>query len=258
MTSKSPRVILYDLETSHNLAAVFGLANQDWINPENIIQERYIVSFAWKVLGEAKVHAVSVLDDPKWFAIDPHCDNYVVKELHKVLSSADVIIAHNGDAYDIKFAETRMLYHELPPLPPITKIDTLKIAKSRFMFNSNKLDYLGKFLKVGEKAHTSPGLWLRVLAGASGAVEEMVKYNKQDVLLLERVFLKLRPYCADHINRQLFGQHAGCPRCGSLQVQSRGVHRAISRTYQRFVCTACRGWFRLVKPEGKAASLKVL
>lgn len=243
-----PRVILYDLETSQNLVAVFRLDGNDWIQPENIIQERFIISFAWKVLGESRVHATSVLDDVKRFEKNHVDDSHVCQELHDVLSSADLIVAHNGDKFDLPFAAARMAINGLPPLPPIPSIDTLKTAKRRFMFNSNKLDYLGNVLGVGRKIETSPGLWLRVLRGEKAAIREMVTYNKQDVLLLERVFLKLRPYMDNYVNRELFGK-SGCPRCGSLKTQSRGTHRAISRVYQRYQCQSCGGWFKQLKAD---------
>jgi hypothetical protein len=239
----SPKIVLWDIETTHNLAAVFGLAHNDYINPDNIVQERYIVCAAWKTLGQKAISAVAT-PDFDLYKKDPHNDEMVVRKLHDVLSDADVIVAHNGDQYDIKFTEGRMLYHGLPPLPPLLKIDTLKEARNRFLLNSNKLDYLGNYLKVGRKKPTSGGLWLRVLNGDADAVKEMVKYNKQDVALLERVFLKLQPYMAQHTNRHLFGNKSGCPRCGSLKIQARGFHRSITQVYQRFHCQGCGGWFR--------------
>lgn len=246
--SESPRIILWDIETSQNVVAVFQLKHNDYINAENILQERFVICASWKVLGEDKIHSVSILDDPKRYKRDPHDDLHVVRKLHEILSGADIIVAHNGDAFDIKFTEGRMLFHDLSPLPPIPKIDTLKAARDRFLFNANNLNYLGQLLKVGKKVPTTAGLWLKVLNGSRKAVEEMVKYNKQDVLLLEKVFLKLQPYIITHVNRQLFSGK-GCPRCGSKHVQSRGLHHAISRVYRRFQCMKCGGWFRDVVNE---------
>lgn len=255
--SKGPRIVLWDIETTHNLAAIFRLYD-DFTSHENIVQERYIVSAAWKVLGEATVHSISTLDDAARFARNPHDDLSVCKALHSTLSAADVIVAHNGDAYDIKFAEGRFLIHGLSPLPPITKIDTLKAAKDRFLFNCNKLDYLGKVLGCGRKVKTDNSLWMRVLQGEKAAIREMVAYNKKDVVLLEKVFLKLQPYMKDHVNRHLYGG-SGCPRCGSHHVQSRGVHRAISQVYQRYQCQACGGWFRELKADRtKSAKTRIL
>jgi hypothetical protein len=238
------KILLYDIETTHNIVAQFDPKDQ-YTHHDNILQERYVVCAAWKWLGEKKVHTVSTLDGrPKTeVAKDPHNDYHVIKTLHEVMSEADCIIAHNGDQFDAKFIATRVLFHGLPALPPITSIDTYKVAKARFRFNSNRLDYLGKFLGFGGKKDTPKGLWLEVLKGSAKAVQTMVDYNKRDVTLLESVFLKLRPYVANHINRELFGK-VGCPRCGSSKVQSRGFHRAISRVYRRFQCQSCSGWFR--------------
>src|SRR3990167_6693899 len=248
MKVTKPRLLFWDIETSLQLAAVFQLAHNDYINPESLITERYVICGAWKWADEKKVHSVSVLDDLKRFKANSQDDLHVVKTLYGVLSEADVIIHHNGDYFDKRYIDTRALVHGLDPLPPIPSIDTYKVAKSKLLLNSNKLDYLGKLLKVGQKIKTSPGLWMRVLQGDAKAVTEMVRYNKQDVLLLERVFQKLQPYVPNHLNRGLFGE-TGCPRCGSKAVQSRGVHRAITKTYQRWQCQACSGWFRTNKAD---------
>src|SRR3990167_1203831 len=103
------------------------------------------------------VHSGSVLDDPKRYKANPHDDTHVVKTLHKVLATADVIVHHNGDYFDKRYIDTRALVHGLPPLPPTPSIDTYKVAKSKFLLNSHKLDYIGKLLKVGAKIPTSPG-----------------------------------------------------------------------------------------------------
>lgn len=255
---REPRILFWDIETTHNLTAVFRLFNNDYISHDNLLQERYIVCAAWKWLGESTVHSFSTLDCPKHQKAHPHDDQYVLQKLHQILSAADVIVAHNGDQYDLKFAETRMLYHGLSPLPPIPTIDTLKVAKSRFMFNSNKLDYLGQFLGLGKKIHTDNSLWLRVLQGEPAAIREMVTYNKQDIVLLEKVFTKLRPYIANHVSRELFGQQTGCPRCGSLKFQSRGLRYAVTRTYQRYQCSDCGGWWRNRLADKPSTSTRVL
>ena len=239
------KVLLWDIETSLQPVAVFQLGNNDWIDPSNLLGERYIICASWKWEGDSKVHSVSVLDDPRRYKKNPHDDFYVVQALHEVMMEADVIVAHNGDSFDKRYLDTRILVHGLPALPPINSIDTYKVAKSKLLFNSNKLDYIGKILQVGKKMHTTPGLWLRVLNGDPRAVDEMVTYNKQDVILLEKVFKKLQPYIPNHVNRELFGGE-GCPRCGSRKVQSRGFHRAITRVYRRWQCQnpECLGWFR--------------
>lgn len=252
--AREPRVLIYDIETSLQTVAVFQLAGNDWIQPQNIVTERHLISACWQWLGESKVHSVSLLDDPKRFQKDPHDDKHVVETLHKVLSEADVVVAHYGDSFDNKYVLTRILYHGLDPLPPFQTIDTKKIAKQRFYLNSNSLDYIGKYLKLGGKINTPGGLWLTILHGgnskeAVAAIKTMVVYNKRDVTLLRDVFLKLRPYIPNYVNRELFGS-TGCPRCGSKKTQSRGTYYAQTRTYRRFQCMGeCKGWFRVLKAD---------
>jgi len=247
---------LWDIETSHNIVAVFQL-KQDYIQPENILAERHLICASWKWLGEKKIHSVSLLDHAKRFASDPHDDRHICEVLHKNLSEADVIVAHNGDKFDLRFVEARMLIHGLSPLPPIHTIDTLKIARKRFLFNSNKLDYLGHVLGVGRKLKTGNSLWLKVLDGDRKAIKKMVEYNKGDVALLEKVFLKLRPFMPNYLNRGLL-ELEGCPRCGSKKTQRRGVSRNATRTYQRWQCQDCGGWFRSAKSEPPTASTRTI
>ena len=248
------KILYYDIETAQNLVALFQLQHNDFIDPSYIVRERYMISAAWSWNDDPKVYSVSVLDDPKRYAKDPHDDFHVIKTLHTIISEADVIVGHNADNFDKKWLDTRALIHGLEPLPPVASIDTFKVAKKRFLLNSNKLQYLAKLLKVGSKIQTSSGLWMRVLAGEKKAIKEMVTYNKHDVTVTRDVFKKLQPYCDSHINRELFGE-TGCPRCGSKKVQSRGFHRAITRTYRRFQCNSCSGWFRLLHAE-KGSSTK--
>lgn len=255
--NSAPRTLLYDIETSLQLAAIFQLKNNDWINPNFLVQERHIISVCYKWLDEDKVHSLSLLDDPKRFAKNPHDDKYVVEAFHKVMSTADCLVGHNSDQFDVKYLKTRMLAQGLDPLPPIPSVDTYKVAKSQFLFNSCRLDYLGKYLGFGGKKHTPPDLWMDVLKGDPKAIKIMVEYNKRDVLLLESVFKKLMPYIPNYMNRQLFG-YDGCPRCGSKKIQSRGVHRAITKVYQRYQCQSCAGWFRELKSSSTSTPSRIL
>lgn len=255
--AKSPRVLIYDIETSLQPVAVFDLRDNDYINHENILGERHLVSMCWKWLGESKVHSVSLLDDPKRFDRDHHDDYHITKVAHDVMSQADVIVAHVGDQFDKKYVNTRILFHGLSALPPIPSIDTKKVASNNFRFNSNRLDYIGRYLGLGCKIKTDRELWLDVMRGSRKAIKEMVTYNKQDVILLEKVFIRLTPYMPNYINREIFGG-VGCPRCGSLNYQSRGTHKAISRVYRRWQCQDCHGWFKSTKCEPSSAKFRIL
>lgn len=249
--NKPPKIIVYDVETSHNILAAFQLLNKHAMIPaENIIQERYMICASWKELGKKQVKAVSVLDDAIRFAADPCDDFHVIKTMRNLLCGADAIIAHYGDKFDIKMLNSRMIFHGFDPLPNIIQIDTYKIAKQKFLFNSNRLDYIGQYLGLGGKIHTSKGLWLRCLNGNKAAIKEMVKYNKQDVQLLEQVYEELAPFAPAKMNLNIFDREA-CPSCGSHLVKKDGHDYTRLNQYQRYRCKACGHPFR----DGKAVKL---
>lgn len=238
---KSPKILLWDLETGFNVMNLFSLFQPGkHIHYSAISQERYIICGSIKELGVNRVESVQV--DPE----DPTNDLLVVEWLLSKISDADAIIAHNGDKFDLKFLNTRALYHRFDPLPPIITIDTLKLAKSKFNFNSNRLDYLGHFLGVGEKIKTDTSLWTKALQGDAKAINDMVKYNRQDVRLLEAVYLKLAPFCDSKLNRALFDEDV-CPLCGSSNYEKRGYTTKETLIYQRYKCIDCGKWFQGVK-----------
>lgn len=227
-----------------NVLTAFDLFNPNKVlSHKGILKERYIICGSWKNLGEKAVHSVSVADFED-FESDPGNDYHVVKHLHKVLSEADAIIAHYGDKFDIKFFNTRAIFHGLDPLPDIIQIDTYKIAKSKFLFNSNRLDYLAHYLGVGSKLNTSESLWHKCMNGDSAAVAKMVKYNQRDVNILERVYKKLRPYAPVKVNYQLFStkDQDACKKCGSTNIQYRGYAYKQTHKYPKWQCKDCGGW----------------
>lgn len=228
------KIIAWDIETTHNIIAAFDLYNPNPV--ANILQEKYIISASWTEIGSGKIRSVSVLDDPAG------TDATVVADLLEVFNTADAVVAHYGDKFDMRFFMSRVIYWGFNPPPPVIQIDTYKIAKSKFKFNSNKLDYLGKFLGVGEKKKTENGLWLRCLAGDTKAIKEMIVYNKQDVQLLVDVYNKLAPFVPARMNRNLHSTVPCCPLCGENKLQHRGTRKTITREYVRYQCQSCGKW----------------
>jgi hypothetical protein len=80
---------------------------------------------------------------------------------------------------------------------------------------------------------------------------DMVKYNKQDVLLLEKVYKRFLPYIADHPSHAIYREEDVCPKCGSADLKSWGIVRTATRTYRRLKCMDCGGWARNTKGLGK-------
>jgi len=183
----------------------------------------------------------------KW---DKGDDSSLVKSLYEVIIQADEVIGHNGDRYDIKWFNTRALYHGIMNMPEIKTIDTLKLAKKHFLFNSNKLDYIGQFLNLGKKIHTNFNLWKRVCSYDNKALTEMVLYCKQDVNLLEKIHNQMDGYSKSrtHIGVLIHGDKCSCTKCGSLNVTRQG---------QQILATGIKKQYIQCKDCGKYSSLSL-
>ena len=83
-------------------------------------------------------------------------------------------------------------------------------------------DDLGAFLGVGQKVkHGGFVLWLGCMKGDPKAWALMKKYNRGDVDLLERVYLKERPWITNHPAIRPRGESV-CPHCQSRRLRSGG------------------------------------
>lgn len=225
------KTILWDIETFPNLGYTWGKYEQNVIAFK---EEWKLAAFGYKVLEAKRVHCVTLNDVRN--------ESALVRRLHEVLSDADILVAHNGDSFDMKKANAKFIEYGLKPPTPSLTIDTKKVARRHFAFNSNSLDALGELLGVGRKVKTGGfDLWLDCMAGKQKAWDSMARYNKQDVVLLEEVYLKLRPWIKSHPR---VGSIHHCPNCGSHRVQSRGVERTKTRTFKRFQCQECGAWSR--------------
>lgn len=223
-----------------NLSYVWGKYEQNVIAVE---RHWHMLTFAWKWMGEEKTHVLSLPDFPL-YKKDKTNDKELVEALWKLFDEADVIIAHNGNSFDIKKVNARFLKHGLKPPTPYKTIDTKLVAKRYFLFDSNKLDDLGDYFGIGRKINTGGfSLWLDCEAGKKDAWKLMCKYNKQDVVLLEKVYERMLPFMTDHPNYNLLlGTTHSCPNCGQNKLQSRGV--AITRVSKckRYQCIGCGAW----------------
>ena len=124
--------------------------------------------------------------------------------------------------FDIPWIRTRALYHGVQAFPSFKSIDTLQWARRLFMFNSNRLDYLGKHLGVGGKIKTEFGLWKDVvLHKCPKSLDRMVEYCKRDVEMLERIHHKLAQYAPVHTHAGVKAGHDRwtCPKCGSDKIK---------------------------------------
>src|ERR1035437_5504487 len=178
-----PRILLWDIESAPNLGFAWGLWEQNILSFEH---QWYLLSIAWRWLGEKTTHVQGLIDFER-FTVDPQDDYELAALAHRLFSEADIVIAHNGIAFDTKKAQARMLFHGFDPPTPFREVDTLKIARRHFAFTSNKLGDLCDVLGIGRKLETGGfQTWLGCMRGDPKAWAKMKRYNKQDVVILEK------------------------------------------------------------------------
>lgn len=229
-----------DIETAPNTSYVWGHYEQ------NVIAHKkpwYILSVAVKWDGEKNVKTYALPDYPL-YKKDKENDYALCEKLWEILDSADIIVAHNGDGFDLPKIRSRLINHGFKPPRPSQTIDTLKIAR-QFAFNSNKLNDLSQEFHLGEKVpHTGFALWMGCMNPKYDAKSWalMRKYNAHDVVLLEKVEKVLLPWAKTKPNMNVHTLENGCPSCGSTKVQKRGFRYLKTTIAQAYQCTACGAW----------------
>lgn len=223
----------FDIETSPNIGIFWRSGYNQTITPQDIIQERAIICVCWKWEGEDEIHSLH------WDK--NHCDKKLIKKFVKELETAEEAIAHNGDRFDIKWLRTRALFHGVNMHHSINTIDTLKLAKSGFYFNSNRLDYIARFLGVGQKLQTGGlDLWKKVcLEKCEDSLKHMIEYCKMDVEVLEKVHQKLNPYTKPKTQYAVLrgGEKFECPECGKLGNYKSMITTAHGTIKHRMQCS---------------------
>jgi len=259
MKSNKPKVLLFDVETAPVLGYVWGLFDQN-VGLNQLYKDWHLLSYSAKWLGEKEVfykdqrNVKNIEDDSK-----------LLKGIWKLLDSADIVITQNGKRFDSKKLNARFIHNGFQPPSSYKHIDTLQIAKKYFGFTSNKLEYMTNLLCVKYKKLTHkkfPGfeLWKQCLANNIDAWKEMEVYNKHDVLSLEELFNKLKPW-DNSINFDLYNDEpVNTCKCGDANFHKRGFAYTSVAKYQKYRCKSCgaetRGRKNLFSKE-KKESLKV-
>lgn len=218
-----------DCETSPNVGLFWSAGYKLNIPYENIIKERAIICICYKWGHEKKTHSLT------WDS--KQNDKKMLEKFIKIVKSADELVGHNEDKFDLPWIRTRCLFHKIDCPPTFTTLDTLKAARSKFRFNSNRLDYISKFLGIGGKIKTDFNLWREVMNNDPKALKKMVKYCKWDVELLERVFDRLKNHlpAKTHVS----GVKVECPECGGKTKINRTTLSAAGTKRVQRQCKEC-------------------
>ena len=241
-----PKILLFDIETTPMPVWVWSFGKQ-YVPPTNLVKDDdgnqrvwYVLSWAAKWLYDDNVMS-DIVTPEEAVARD---DSRVLDSIWEMLDQADIVIAHNGDRFDLRKLNARFILNDMPPPSPYKSIDTLKIARREFAFSSNKQDFLTKTFGLAEKLKTDFQLWLDCMDGDKSALKNMLSYNERDVVGLEQVYLKLRPYIKNHPNLGVLMDDSVCPTCGSKSIKaSNATYFTSSNEFPVYRCGGCQSPF---------------
>lgn len=221
-----------------------------------------IKAHVWQLYGNQSIGLNQIQDSPKLLcaAFKWHGEDTIffdrgpafggtLDRIWDFIDRADAVVTWNGDKFDIPHLKREFLYAGYGPPKPFESLDLLKTSRREFLFPSNKLDYVaGQLLGANKLPHTGHQLWVDCMAGDEAAWALMEKYNRRDVWLTDQLYPIFLPWIKKHPNMRLMDGHAGCPRCGSLNLpQKRGFRTTAISKFQQYQCQDCKGWFRDTK-----------
>lgn len=235
--ARQPKVLIWDIEST-SLNATFGT----------------VLCIGWKWLGEDKVYVSSILDRNK--RRDMLDDKHVVEDFVKAFNECDYHITWYGDRFDLPMIRSKMIKHGMRPIAPKPSLDLWRTARRYFKSHSNRLNVWEQILATpDQKTPLDFDAWLKAAHGDKDSVAKVIEHCEKDVLVLEEVFLKLRPWLDNEPSASLFtGKKDNCPSCNSESVQKRGFKVAMTRTYQQYQCNDCGKWFRSTRASAIATN----
>lgn len=236
--NSGPRILYIDIETAPVLARVWGLYDQT-VGLNQIKHDWSLLSWAAKWSDDDKIMYMDQRN-----AKDIDNDKNILKGIWELLDQAQIVVGQNSKSFDIKKLNAKFIERGLPPPSSYRQIDTLRVAKKHFSFTSFKLEYMAeklckKYKKEKHAKFSGFEMWKECLAGNKDAWNEMEKYNKIDVLVLEELYEKLKSW-DNSINFNVYNsEETTTCKCGSNKFKRNGYAYTNCAKYQRWKCTSC-------------------
>ncbi len=237
--ARALRILTIDIETKPMTVYSWGLFKQ-YHSIDQIVDHGGTICFAAKWFGEKDT----------LFHSEREGREDMLRRAWELLTEADVVITYNGGRFDIPRLNQEFMLLGWGPPAPFKHVDLFRINARRFQLPSRKLDYLAQQSGVGSKVkHAGFQLWIDCMAGDDTAWALMEKYNRGDVTLTEKVYLRLLPWmdAQVHIGQMISDGKNGylCPNCGSSKITKHGKPvRAFVRAYSLYRCGNCDSWMR--------------
>lgn len=235
------KTLIIDIERSPSIATIWDLWNNN-IGINQLLNDSEVLCFAARWDGS---------DDVMYYSRKKHGKRAMLKRAWRLLDEADEVVGYNTDKFDLKVLNAEFLAMGLGRPSPFKSIDLLKVVKKHFKLISNKLDYVLKFFKLGQKMkHEGHELWLRVMNNDEDAWKTMEEYNIRDIIETEKLYNYLRSHGWLTVGHNHAAEEGHCSACGSDDIiRSKKWYYTRTMRYRLWQCRACKNWSRERKGE---------
>jgi hypothetical protein len=239
-----PKILIFDIETAPIIGHVWSLWENN-VALNQVVSDWHVLSWSAKWLDSKKVmykdqRGVKPVQD----------DSKLLLGIWKLLDEADIVISKNGIKFDSKKLNARFILNGFQPPSSYKHIDLEQVARKKFCFTSNKLEYLTdklctKYKKQKHKKYPGHELWVECLKGNVDAWNSMQKYNTFDVLSTEELYTKLIPWdtSREDFNKYTESNDYVC-KCGNSDFHKRGFYYSATGKFQKHRCKHCGAEYR--------------
>lgn len=232
------KILISDIETSFIKFYGFSPYNK-YVHQDNMIEDWFLLTTSSKWLFEEETFNFKLTEDE----LLRRNDRRLAEEMWKLLDEADIVVFYNGAKFDVRKINAKFLEFGLGLPSPYSLVDPYLTVKSKFGLTYSGLDAVCKLLQLEGKIENEKGLWHKIMKGDMEALDRMMIYNINDILILEKVYLELRPYMNNHPNLGLYISNdvASCPTCGSenLDWDLKTDYITSVNRYTAFKCKCC-------------------
>jgi DNA polymerase elongation subunit (family B) len=236
-----PRILFFDIESRYIIFRGWRTGKQ-YVDQSQIVlgEDSDIIMISYKWLGDKAIHTLH-------WGLHKQDSSKMIEEFSKVVESADLAVGHNSDSFDVRHINTQRLLHRQAPIAWPQTEDTLKQIRRMFYLPSYRLDYVSKLLTGKGKEKVDFNVWVEIVENKSQKhFDQMIKYNRNDVKILEKDYKILAPYLKPKLNASLIvnNSKSECTRCGSTESRSKGIRYMSSGKYRRRQCKSCLTVYR--------------
>lgn len=221
------------------------------IPPESVAEWPRTICAAWRWYGDKKTDFASEWGDGREGMLQRIWDAY---------DQADIVYGHNVDRFDTKNLKAEWLVLGLQKPSPFKIVDTLKVARAEFGFESNTLASLTQRLGIDTKTDKYDVATARAaLAGDVKAQKKLRAYNVGDIAASEALVDRMRGWVPNHphVASQNGPEDLRCNQCGSprLTRQAKPTTAVLLR-YSLYRCDDCGGQVRGSVALGRVGSTR--